>query len=312
MCLCIDDLFLALVLIPLNILRAAESTNCYMLNDRIACFAYDFLALLIQISQVWILLYLNIDKVLMINFPVFYRNRVSNKSTLESLLGLLCIEVLLFFISLVSQIADYKCNESIPFWLQVCTISFLCIFYVVGVVSSIQTSILIMKHSVNWQNVVVVNVLAINFIIVFVPSEIYWQFASEPSLSLYENLRLVRYLQSVTHGLFIYMVRPVYRNAFNLMCTSNPLRWRQVIRAHEATLRLKSKTKNETEITDIATRNFSDVISSESYVKSGSSRKSPSTVYEDVMSKSSYGRNTVDERKKRAFLTDFSDAGSSV
>ena len=240
MCLCITDLCVALVVIPFNILRMAEVTNCFMLNNKFAHLTYYLLAFWIQESQICTLSYLNIDKYICVRHPVFYRNRITNKKTFTILFVLIISIGTFYTVPIIFNITDSLIMPNVFILLGI-TI-YLCLLCFVGLCLGIKASTIGMRTKGRWTSSLFVNILTINFIVVIFPVEIYFRFADNPSEVVYEMLRLVRYLQSVTNGMFIALVRPVYKQAFRVFFVTNPLHWKRELRY------AKGATKNQTPI----------------------------------------------------------------
>ena len=231
MCLSLVDLSLALVLMPFNILRMIPFSNCVMLRNSYLCLAYDFFAIWIQVSQLYILFYMNIDKLLMVKLPLMYKENMRKRYVFYSISGIISAEGLFVLIPLLLNISTYQCNDSIPHWLIVLLIGKIAILVILGLITGIILAIMVKNYQGKWQGVAVQIILFYNFTVLFLPSEIYLQFTNEPSITIYESLRLVRYLQPVTNGAVLALMRPAFKNAFLLLLTTNPLRWRATLRA---------------------------------------------------------------------------------
>ena len=229
-CLCISDLSIILVLIPFQILRSANFSHCFMLNNILTIWAYEFFSNWFNIVNLCVLVILCFDKLLLVFYPIFYLKNLSTRKYLYFLLPLVVAAGLsTLFLSLIYNFNYYILN-------LVVLIQF-GILLGLGLLLSIPLLFYFLIHRVEWKKTKeitkVINILALNFIIFLLPSFISWTIWPRSSETEQAILRLIRTLQPVTNGWIIALTRSVYRDAIKVLLRTNPCHWKQELRSIE-------------------------------------------------------------------------------
>ena len=236
LCLSLVDLCLALVLMPFNILRMITFSNCVMLRTSALCFAYDFLAIWIQWSQFFMIYYLNVDTFIMVKFPVIHKQKMRKMYVFYISFVTISVQGLFVFLLMFFEGKDHCTDYTLPWHVQL-LIGLMAFLFVSALIAGVLAAVIVKQTQGQWKSTALLNILLVSFLVTFLPSETYLRLSQEPSILVYETLRLVRYLQPVTNGTIIALIRPSFKDAFLILLRTNPLQWKDKLKSCEGSVK---------------------------------------------------------------------------
>ena len=207
-----------------------------------ACFYFELGVELIAFIYLYVMCFLCIDKCFQLNFPICYRNHVTNKTSVLVVALIVFCQVIIFGyrIFFVDHSVFNACSHSYTKqMIESIYIELLSLFgFCIAV--CIQMTYITKKRRgqlhIEAKRMVLLNdILAVLFIFSYLPTV-----AHQYTLMYYEHrghddwhndiTELVRYVTPLSNGFALYFTRPVYKESFKLLLTTNPIKWRNIKR----------------------------------------------------------------------------------
>ena len=225
MCLVISDLAQALFVMPFRIFKVAEFIDCCYRFNSYVCLIEDTVIKWLNYINVDILVYLCLDKFIMLYYPIVHLNKVNVKPKFI-ILGILSAQAMFLWTPVFLEISHYKCFVSYPMWLHYASFAQFTMLLFIALVICICLCVFSCKQR-DWNATKIVNFLGFNFIVLLLPSAVFWELEHVGTNSNDYIIGLVRLLQPATNGWIIVLTRPVYRKTLNIFLTAKPSDWRR-------------------------------------------------------------------------------------
>ena len=205
------------------------------------CFITTVFSEMIKFDYLYIMCLLCIDKCLKLNFPIFYRNHVTNARTFLVVAAIVICQVFLFsYRILYIDISAFECTHPItdpqfkPKFFELLILFGICIAVCIQMTYITKKRRGQLRKEAS-QIVLLNDILAVLFIFSYLPTV-----AHQYTLMYYEHrghddwhndiTELVRYVTPLSNGFALYFTRPAYKESFKLLLKTNPLNWRNIKR----------------------------------------------------------------------------------
>ena len=232
------DLFIGVVMMPISIAKRILHHNQMLPTD--TCFITIVFTEMIKFDYLYILCLLCSDKCFQLNFPIFYRNHVTKKQNLLVIVLIVFCQVSVFsYRILYSDHSAFKCTHPFTDPIFKSTFNELLTLFGICIAVCIQMSYITKKRRDELyievsKSVLLNDVLAVLFIFAYLPTVVH-QYAMlyydiGHNFWLTDITKIMRYITPVSNGFALYYTRPVYKESFKLLLTTNPRNWRTIKR----------------------------------------------------------------------------------